>query len=906
MSDTTSETVPVHEWRRATLLRRIGAAVLIGVLLVYILVPEGPRDGTMHLVHGLIPAVAAFAAALFTLHLSTSVPRTSLRLAWLLFAASFICLTVGLVLIVLRDQSLALRIGPHALALRNAIEVCFLAFYPLLIIGLLRFPPTIQSRDELLRYAVDALVVLVGGATVFLALAGDPGSPVGGLRPLLVQLAYPVGDLVALFTVATLLVRLAPGHGAHRPLLLLAAALGLNLFVNSLGPNQPPGAALRGQLPESLTVVAVFIMLAAVGDAWAGRTTGPTPSRIERPDRGALLPYAALVAGYGLLIIVAVRSESVAVIGLVVGASVLTALVVARQVLTVRDNVRRETQRAARASEERFQSLVAHSSDVITVLSREGEVLYASPSVYRRLGLTPDQLVGKSLERLVHPEDVAGMRAFLRGLLARPWGSATREWRLQGHDGQWLRGETTATNLLADPNVGGLVLNTRDVTERYVLEERLTHQAMHDELTGLANRAFLRTRLEQALRRGTRAGAGTALVFLDLDGFKSVNDTFGHAQGDSLLSAAADRLRQCVRDSDTVARLGGDEFAVLLDGGRTREEVLDAARRITSAFQTPFQIQGRELPVSASVGLVLAGPGDASGDLLRHADVAMYLAKANGRGRLEVFEPRMLEAVVGRLALQADLRRALEDPERNEFLLHYQPMISLETGRPIGMEALARWDHPTQGRISPTLFVPLAEETGLILPLGRRILNLACQDAVSWGAPHHGVHVTVNLSARQIPDPALVREVRAALTDSGLPPRHLVLEVTESAVMQQPERSAQVLAELRALGVRSAIDDFGTGYSSLSYLHQLPVDILKIDRSFLSALDRGDEGMTLIRGIVGLANGLNLMAVAEGVETLAQAAALREIGCPAGQGLLFAPPMMTEMVERWLEAGVRA
>ncbi len=904
MSEAAIDTVPSDEQRSAVLLRRIGAVLLLALLSFWAFLPSGTAS-PLQQAHDLVPAFATLVSAVLALLLSVGVPNSAYRVAWRFISAAFLCLTVGLVLILVREQSLVLRIGPNSAHFWMALEASFLSFYPLLIIGLLRFPPAIQTRDELLRYAVDALVVLVGGATVFLALAGEPNATSGVLRPLVVQLAYPVGDLVALFTVATLLVRVAPGQGVHRLLLLFAGALGLFLFVNSLGPNQPPGAALRGQLPHNLTVLGIFMMLAAIGDAWVRRMKGTEPSRIERPDRSAVLPYAALVAGYGLLVVVAVRSESSLVIGLVLGAAVLTGLVVARQVLTVRDNVARETARAARASEERFQSLVAHSSDVITVLSREGTVLYASPSVYRRLGLTPDQLVGRALERLVHPDDVTGMRAFLRGLLARPWGSATREWRLRGHDGQWLRGETTATNLLADPNVGGLVLNTRDVTERYVLEERLTHQAMHDELTGLGNRAFLRTRLEQALRRGARAGAGPALLFLDLDGFKSVNDTLGHAHGDSLLSAAADRLRQCVRESDTVARLGGDEFAVLLDGGRTRDEVMEAARRITGVFQTPFQIQGRELPVSASVGLVMAGAGDASGDLLRHADVAMYLAKANGRGRLEVFEPRMLEAVVGRLALQADLRRALEDPDRDEFLLHYQPMISLETGRPIGLEALVRWDHPTQGRVSPTLFVPLAEETGLILPLGRRILNLACRDAVSWGAPHHGVHVTVNLSARQIPDPALVNEVRAALSDSGLPPRHLVLEVTESAVMQQPERSAQVLAELRALGVRSAIDDFGTGYSSLSYLHQLPVDILKIDRSFLSALDRGADGLTLIRGIVGLANGLNLTAVAEGVETLPQAAALREIGCPAGQGLLFAPPMMAELVERWLE-GVEA
>jgi diguanylate cyclase (GGDEF)-like protein/PAS domain S-box-containing protein len=521
--------------------------------------------------------------------------------------------------------------------------------------------------------------------------------------------------------------------------------------------------------------------------------------------------------------------------------------------------------------------------------------------VQRLLGLPPEEVIGKPLDALLHPDESVSARTFLHELLARPWGSTVRSWRLRRADGGWAWGETTATNLLADPNVRGIVLNTRDITERRDLEQRLTHQAMHDGLTGLANRVLLRTRLDQALRLPRQGGVGPVLLFLDLDGFKGVNDTFGHAQGDALLIAAATRLREQVGAQDAVARLGGDEFAVLLEAPRDRHAALEIAHRITSALKVPFRVFGRETAGSASVGVAIAEPGDSAGDVLKHADIAMYLAKANGRARYEVFEPRMLESVVGRLGLQADLRRALDDEDGAEFLLDYQPIVDLQTQRVIGVEALLRWDHPVQGRITPTVFVPLAEETGLIIPLGRRALHLACRDSAPWVRKHPGMHVTVNLSARQIPDPALAAEVSLALATSGLPPASLVLELTESAIMQQPERSAQVFRELRGLGVRLALDDFGTGYSSLSYLQQLPATILKIDRSFLAPLSQGPDGATLVHGIIGLARGLGLTTVAEGIETEAQATILRTLGCTCGQGLYFSPPLAAATMSKWLE-----
>jgi diguanylate cyclase (GGDEF)-like protein/PAS domain S-box-containing protein len=850
----------------------------------------------------LVPGGIALAWTILAALLAWRPPFPHVPIRWSFVAFAGLAQAIGYLIIHRIDQSLALRLpGPQGDELRLVMELCFVLVPPLLLAGFVAFPKTELGRSARRRFLLDAAIIGLSGALVLWAVASQRAAVIGSARPSVLQVAYAVGDLLVLFTLVTHLFRISPRQGVWQGLLLLAAAAGLFLLTDSWVPNQAAAAALRRGLPHERTVFAQLTFVAGL-TYLAVRSAIPEESLPEKRVAGVgLVSWGALAAGYVLLAVVAMRSESRLVMGLTMGAAVLTAVVVVRQIITVRENLHHEAQRARRSVEERFESLVANATEVIIVVDRDGSVLYASPSVHRLLGLPPEDVIGNPVDVVLHPDEAASAKAFLHELLARPWGSSVRSWRLRRADGGWAFGETTATNLLADPNVRGIVLNTRDITERRELEQRLTHQATHDGLTGLANRVMLRSRLEHILRR-PRRGHGPALLFLDLDGFKGVNDTFGHAQGDALLIAAASRLREQVGSQDVVARLGGDEFAVLLESPRDRHAVLDAAQRITSALKVPFRVFGRETAASASVGVASAEPSDTAGDVLRHADIAMYLAKANGRGRYEVFEPRMLEAVVGRLGLQADLRRALEDQTSAEFLLDYQPIVELDTGRVVGLEALIRWDHPTQGRITPAVFVPLAEETGLIVPLGRRALRLACRDSAPWVREHAGIHITVNLSARQIPDPALTAEVSAALAASDLPAAALVLELTESAIMQQPERSAQVFRELRNLGVRLAIDDFGTGYSSLSYLQQLPAAMLKIDRSFLTSLDRAHpEGATLVRGIIGLANGLRLTAVAEGIETEEQAEMLRELGCSYGQGLLFAPPLAARDVRRWIE-----
>ena len=452
----------------------------------------------------------------------------------------------------------------------------------------------------------------------------------------------------------------------------------------------------------------------------------------------------------------------------------------------------------------------------------------------------------------------------------------------------------------------GRVWSFRDVTEQKRMEKELAHQAFHDSLTNLANQALFRDRVEHALARSARAGEPMAVLFLDLDNFKRVNDSLGHTAGDELLVSVAERLRGCLRLSDTAARLGGDEFAILLEGVGDEAEAEGVASRIVEALQQPFGRGDREVFVGASVGIAFPSPGTSGDQLLSEADLAMYTAKRRGKGRWETYRADMHAAIADRLELEGDLRHGLA---RGELVAHYQPIVSLTTGAITGVEALVRWIHPTRGFMSPDTFIPLAEESGLVTELGRQMLLQACTQVRSWQVLHPeaaaGMSVSVNVSPRQLQDDAVLGHVVEALQSSGLAADSLILEITETAMMQDTDATIEKLHALKALGVRLAIDDFGTGYSSLSYLQRFPIDLLKIDRSFVSTLagdDSGDQG-SLAATIVSLAKTLRLRAVAEGVETEDQAAALAALGCELAQGYHFARPADADTVGQLL-AGV--
>jgi len=447
------------------------------------------------------------------------------------------------------------------------------------------------------------------------------------------------------------------------------------------------------------------------------------------------------------------------------------------------------------------------------------------------------------------------------------------------------------------------VWSFRDVTERKRLEQELEHQAFHDSLTNLANQALFRDRVDHALARAARHDSRLAVLFVDLDNFKTVNDSLGHAAGDQLLIAVAERLRGCLRATDTAARLGGDEFAVLVEDLACADDATGLADRLLDVLRQSFTVAGKETVVGASIGIALGVRSLNSGELLRNADIAMYTAKRCGKDRYEIFEPAMHVAAVERLEIEADLRRALD---RGELRLQYQPIVALDTGKISGVEALVRWPHPQRGLLPPSTFIPIAEETGLIRELGRQVLAVACTQARRWQVRHPydpPLTVSVNLSPRQLHADGLISHVTDALEMSGLPASTLVLEITEGAMMHDTDATIRKLQALKALGVRLAVDDFGTGYSSLSYLQRFPIDILKIDRAFVAAIESDDDKSSLVRAIVSLAKTLQLQAVAEGIETRAQTEILTGLGCDLAQGYYLAHPMDPEALENILHTG---
>ena len=553
---------------------------------------------------------------------------------------------------------------------------------------------------------------------------------------------------------------------------------------------------------------------------------------------------------------------------------------------------RGRTEAALRESEARFRSVVQHSSDVITILDADSTIRYVTPSIERIFGYPGDGVIGEKLIDAAHPEDAATVARFLSAASGQPGATAPVEWRVRHRDGDFRYAESIGTNLLDDPHVGGVVITTRCISERKALEAKLTHQAFHDPLTKLANRALFRNRVEQALKRARRRRAPLAALFLDLDNFKTINDSLGHAAGDCLLMTVAERLRACVRQYDTTARLGGDEFAVLLEDGTLPQDAAIVARRIIDAMSQALTLEGREVRVGVSIGIAVSEAGVESADeLLRNADVAMYTAKESGKGRYEIFEQKMHTTLLARIELEADLRRAID---RQEFTLYYQPIIALDTGRISAVEALVRWNRPERGRIAPLDFIPLAEETGLIVPLGRWVIEEACRHAQEWQAQLPAaapLSISINLSGRQLQQPELAHDIASALCRSGLPAHSLILEITESVMMQDTEATLAKLRELKNIGLRLAIDDFGTGYSSLSYLQRFPIDILKIDKSFVKGIGQGSEESAVARAIITLSDTLHLSTVAEGIEQLEQMTTLQTLGCEFGQGYYFAKPL---------------
>jgi diguanylate cyclase (GGDEF)-like protein/PAS domain S-box-containing protein len=555
--------------------------------------------------------------------------------------------------------------------------------------------------------------------------------------------------------------------------------------------------------------------------------------------------------------------------------------------------------------EARFRSLVHNATDVIIVVDANGVILYTSPAIGRIWHHRSADVLGTPFARLLHPDDVDRFtRSFDAALASDTIDGASFDGRIWSSAQHWRSFEALTANLLDDPSVNGVVLTCRDVTERVALEAQLTHQAFHDPLTGLANRALFLDRVAHALGRLARRGRLVAVLFIDLDDFKTVNDGLGHSAGDTLLREVGVRLTSNLRPGDTAARLGGDEFAVLVEDAADQKTITAVAERLITAIEQPFAIGDATAHITTSIGIATRATSGAAPQLLiRDADLAMYDAKTRGKGCYAWFDPAMRVLAVDRWELRTDLADALS---HGELFLMYQPIVDLADGHIAGAEALLRWRHPTRGTIAPVGFVPIAEQSGMITEIGDWVLRTATREAGHWqDTARCQPYISVNVSAVQLRDHAIVGQVHEALAHSGLPAGALTLELTESTLMDDVERSRAVFLELKDLGVSIAVDDFGTGYSSLAYLRQLPVDVLKIDKSFVNELGpQVTSRRSLAQDIISLARALDLTSIAEGIETPEQLTRLQAMNCTMGQGYHFARPMDSRNLARQLRGPV--
>ncbi|GIE47790.1 hypothetical protein Ani05nite_13240 [Amorphoplanes nipponensis] len=904
----------VHRWARLC----IAVGVVVAAFGLVLVTGLGGPDASPA-ISNLGLCAAAGSAALACL-LRAAAFRGRRRAGWALLGLGVLCWGAG------QACAIWLETFTGTVPLPSQADIGYLGMILLSSAGLLVLPVATQSLANRVRSVLDGLMVAASLVLIAWFLVIEPLLASGGdsTLTLYVSLAYPLGDVV----MVTIVVYMLAMQGRRGRTFSHLALVGAGIVAFAASDIAYAYLNLTGAYTSGRgTDVGWFagfslIMLAATKPVPArGATERPAPSVDGDGGQpfGVLLPYVAVLASLVTSVVWFARtglsSDLVAYTR-----SALILLIVGRQLLTLLENRNLTRNLEARvadrtaelyASEQRFHALVQHSSDVVTVVGVDAVVIYQSESVQRVFGYTPAMLTGRTVTQWFTSDSATRLLDALRSVSGRPYATTVLELTLPHLDGRARQAEITVTNLLDDPNVGGLVLNTRDISERKELQEQLVHEAYHDALTQLANRALFREKVAEALEaRG--ADDDVAVLFLDLDGFKEVNDSLGHLAGDQLLVRVADRLTASVREGDMVARFGGDEFAVLIRSALGAGEAELVAQRIVDGLHEPFRIDTRDLHVRGSVGLATyaaldAGDTDADDaeQLMRNADLAMYRAKGAGGSGFASYDPQMLAGLVERLELEADLRLALD---RGELRLHYQPTIDMTDSRVVGFEALVRWQHPVRGLISPLDFIPIAEATGLIVPLGRWVLEEACRQAMEWAARdgRRPVKMAVNVSVRQFDRSDLPTVVREVLTRTGMPADQLCLEMTESVLMTDTEENLAQLVRLKALGVTLAIDDFGTGYSSLAYLRRFPVDTLKIDRSFVERLGEQTDDTALANTIVQLGQSLGMSTVAEGIEEYGQLAALRAMGCTFAQGFYFSRPVPAGEAGRLLLEGAGA
>jgi diguanylate cyclase (GGDEF)-like protein/PAS domain S-box-containing protein len=792
------------------------------------------------------------------------------------------------------------------------------------------------------------LIVAIGAEVLLLSLLKLDTSELGVRFALLLLITVAVGsrNLVHFFrfdssvSVSDVFIFLAILLFGGEPAVFMAAAEG---FCSSLRITKKPLTMLFNSASMALsTFLTVWGLRAAFGSIPDVSSSGASPRLVAMTCAMALLQYAfnsgtvavagalrvnqpvwtiwkkhyvwtsiTYFAGASAAALIAVLMSAVGFYAVVATTPVV--IVVYFTYITYVKNVESSTVQAETAkrhlaemqeSEERFRNAFDHAPIGMALVSPEGRWLQVNQSLSNIVGYSEDEFKGMTFQAITNPEDLGDFLDHMKKVLDGQIPTHQMEKRYLhklGHEVWVLVGVSLIRD--AESKCQRFIFQIQDITNRKRAEAQLVHDAFHDALTGLPNRAWFMEQLQESLDliRAHRERL-FAVLFLDLDRFKLINDSIGHMVGDQLLIGIANRLRHCLRPGDKVARLGGDEFTILLNGIRDAREAIDVAERVQKTLSQPFNLGGYETFTTVSIGIALSDADyKRPEDFLRDADTAMYQAKSLGKARYVIFDKGMHAHAVNLLQLETDLRRAID---RNEFFIEYQPIVALETGRLLGFEALVRWLHPERGPIPPERFIAVAEETGAIVHIGDWVLLEACIQMKRWQEIYTAetpLSISVNLSGRQFAYSNLLEQITRILDVTGLDPRSLKLEITESIVMDNVESASITLDKLRALGVELSIDDFGTGYSSLSYLHRLPIDTLKIDRSFVSRIGENNENKEIVRTIIMLAQNLGMGVIAEGVETAGQLGLLRELGCQCVQGFLVSKPLPAALAEKMVE-----
>jgi diguanylate cyclase (GGDEF)-like protein/PAS domain S-box-containing protein len=780
-------------------------------------------------------------------------------------------------------------------------DVLYIFYYPLAAWAFVLLYLDLGGRVRTVRAWIDFTTVAIGfGALLwFTALSPAMGMSREQLIANWSAVGYGIGDAIAIIAAAMVAMQITHWRG-EKPIVWLLVAMVVTLVSDLIWINaELREAYVIGGASDVGYFVFYLCMFASVYLQLGHRQPVASTLGLQGDLRGSL-PIVALMVGTIAMLDDRLQLASGQSPWLVWALVVATLLVVAGQAFATREVVGLHREVATRRFDERLTELVRRSSDMIAICDADGVIRYASPSSEQLLGVAPGELAGQKLDDVLGPE-APHVREVFNEVIRAAHSEQTANFAIPQGEDEKRSYKMVIANLCHVESIRGVTLNIRDVSDATRLNDQLRTLAFHDSLTLLANRSLFSDRVHQAIRH-ISDGMTPAVLFIDLDNFKTVNDSLGHSAGDALLRAFAHRLVHSTRAGDTVARLGGDEFAVLIDHAPNVEAAMAVAGQVLEACKQPFEIDGRPLRVACSVGVALADRVSNVERLMRNADAAMYAAKSAGKGHAEVFQPEMLRAARRRMRIENELSEAIE---KQQFEAHYQPIVDMNSRHLVGVEALMRWRHPTRGLVSPGDFIPLAEETGQIIAMTQWIVDRACADLarLQRDVPHGaGMRVSVNVSSRYLNQGNIVDDVRKGLATHGLAPNCLILEVTESLLLENSERLERTFQELKRMGVRLALDDFGTGYSSLAYLHRFPIDIIKIDRSFVERLagERpgagGVDAVALARAILSLAEALDLDTVAEGIEHDSQRDTLLELGCKTGQGYLFGKAMPVEEV----------